>query len=45
MKRTPADVQSTRYQVQAQSYVQMNSPENENHSIFNKFREADKFSI
>lgn len=29
MKRTPADVQSTRYQVQAQSYVQMNSPENE----------------
>lgn len=29
VKRTPADVQSTRYQVQAQSYVQMNSPENE----------------
>lgn len=29
VKRTPADVQSTRYQIQAQSYVQMNSPENE----------------
>jgi len=29
VKRTPADVQSTRYQVQAQSYVQMNTPDNE----------------
>jgi type I restriction-modification system DNA methylase subunit len=29
VKRTPADVQSTRYQIQAQSYVQMNEPENE----------------
>ena len=29
VKRTPADVQSTRYQIQAQSYVQMNHPQNE----------------
>lgn len=29
VKRTPADVQSARYQVQAQSYVQMNTPDNE----------------
>jgi len=29
VKRTPSDVQSTRYQFQAQSYVQMNTPLNE----------------
>lgn len=29
VKRTPSDVQSTRYQFQAQSYVQMNQPINE----------------
>ena len=29
VKRTPSDVQSTRYQIQAESYVQMNSGQNE----------------
>lgn len=29
VKRTPSDVQSTRYQFQAQSYVQMNTAQNE----------------
>ena len=29
VKRTPGDVQSTRYQFQAQSYVQMNTVQNE----------------